>query len=288
MRARRRVPGELVPGALGPGAGVCKSVLRRPAARARPPSARRRRRPGRRGLPRTAEPARRARRRRRSRPEPRPRARAGAPRSGRSRAGRERAPRSSRPAPRRSRPRTDSRAAIPPGRRLLSGSSSTLSSGSPATSRRAPSIRFVASIASPIPLYSRMIPSERSVRPSSRRSGWLGKTGCGITRRRSGSTSSASWSRPRSLCTTTRSKRPKSRRQSSRFAAVRRGSTSWAVNTSGLLERSSRSSSSGAESHWKWTTSAARRFSLASPTGCSSSFTGIRSRERRNTRELTG
>ena len=93
---------------------------------------------------------------------------------------------------------------------------------------------------------------------------------------------------PRSLCTTTRSKRARRRRHRSSFEAVRRGRRSCAVKTDGARRRSRRSSSCGDESHWTWTTSAGRRFSRNIPSGCSSPFTGTRSRERRNTRELTG
>ncbi len=80
-----------------------------------------------------------------------------------------------------------------------------------------------------------MTPSARIVCPSSARAAELGYTGCGITR--ASTPRSSSVSRPRSVCTTTRSNRPSSFRQRSRFPAVRRGSRSCAVKTAGLRKR---------------------------------------------------
>jgi glycosyltransferase involved in cell wall biosynthesis len=103
------------------------------------------------------------------------------------------------------------------------------------------------------------------------------KTGWGITRSRSGSTpNAASESRPRSEWTTTRSKRPNSARQRPARRAVRRGSRSCAVKTSGREERSRARSSSGTASHWKWTTSAGRASTRRIASGCSIVFSGSR------------
>ena len=55
--------------------------------------------------------------------------------------------------------------------------------------------------------------------------------------------------RPRSLWVTMRSKRPKSRFQVLVWLAVRRGSRSWAVKTSGRRVWSSSPSASGAATH---------------------------------------
>ncbi len=126
-----------------------------------------------------------------------------------------------RPSPRRARdrPRTPggSRAATRRRRLRRVRYGSTGSSGSPATSRRAPPARRTASIASPSPLYARMTPNASTVRPSSRRSRVAREDGVGddAARRRR---DAASVSRPCSLWTTTRSKRASRRRQSSSFA----------------------------------------------------------------------
>ena len=71
--------------------------------------------------------------------------------------------------------------------------------------------------------------------------------------------------------------------------AVHHGGGRCAVKTLGRCGRSSRSSSSGAASHWRCSTSARRRRSAASPIGCSATFSGTRSRERpRNSRDDSG
>ena len=102
----------------------------------------------------------------------------------------------------------------------------------------------------------------------------------GMTRSRSsGTPKSASARRPRSECTTTRSQRPNSARQSVVFEAVRRGTMSCAVNTTGERGRKSQRSASAAPNHWTWRTSGFRVASLAIPTGCSSAFTASRSRD---------
>ena len=88
--------------------------------------------------------------------------------------------------------------------------------------------------------------------------------------------------------TTIRSKRSKARRQRPVFAAVRRGRRSCAVNTSGARCRRSHESSSGTASHCTWTTSAGVAARRASPSGCSSTFSGTRSRERPKRRDESG
>ena len=149
--------------------------------------------------------------------------------------------------------------------------------GSPATSRRASGTASTEAIASGRPLYGRITPGARTVLPSSARRGSLRKTGWGITRSVSGATPKpTSASRPRSEWTTIRSNRRKRRLQRRVRRAVRRGSRSCAVKTSGLAERSSATSSSGAASHWRWKTSACRRRSRRIPPGCSSAFSATR------------
>ena len=178
------------------------------------------------------QPARRGRRRRRRRPARRRRARAGARRSGRAPAGRERA----RPclargavdlAPRQvAEPPFGAIAAArarpaPPGRRRR------------AVGRRRPPDDLDGVVE---PLVRADDAEESSVWPSSVARPAGRPIGCGITR--ASTPSSATVSRPRRLCTTTRSKRASSRSQSSRFARRRRGSRSWAVKTEGARSRS--------------------------------------------------
>ena len=68
---------------------------------------------------------------------------------------------------------------------------------------------------------------------------------------------SMSWRRPYCECTTTASTRRSRRRWAASWPGRgSRGSRSWAVSTSGR-SGSSRSSTHGSPSHWKWTTSAA-------------------------------
>ncbi len=266
MCLRGGVPGERVAGALGAGARrgerarVLEQLPESPGERLDVV------RQGRLGRPRSARRPRRARRRRRRPPGRRLRAPGAAPRTGRAPRGRGRRRRSPPRAPARAPRGRDTRAAIRRARRPVRAASSRGMRGSPATSRRASGRSRTASTASERPLYGRITPSERTVRPSSRRGGSLRKTGCGITASRSGATPNpASVARPRSECTTTRSNRAKSDLHVRVRRAVRRGSRSCAVKTSGVCVRSSARSTSGAASHWKCSTSAFVRDESAHP-----------------------
>src|SRR5204863_282476 len=81
------------------------------------------------------------------------------------------------------------------------------------------------------------------------------------------------------VCTTTRSKRARSRRHSSRFDAVRRGSRSCAVKTLGERKRRT-ASTCGAASHWTWSTSARTAASHTITPRCSAARNGSRARDR--------
>ena len=85
--------------------------------------------------------------------------------------------------------------------------------------------------------------------------------------------------RPRSLWVTMRSKRPKSRFQVLVWLAVRRGSRSCAVKTSGRRVWSNSPSASGAATHCRWSRSQSARPSRASASGCSRAFTASRTRD---------
>ena len=125
--------------------------------------------------------------------------------------------------------------------------------------------------------------------PSSRRGGSLGKSGIGITRSfSSGTPKSASVRKPRCEWTTIRSNRENSLRHIFVLRTDRRGSRSCAVNTFGPRARKSRSSIGGAANHWTCRTSRGFASRRAIPNGCSTAFTGIRSFERRKTREENG
>ena len=141
-------------------------------------------------------------------------------------------------------------------------------------------MRPTASIASGSPLYGRITPSASTVRPSSCRAGSLRKAGWGMTRSLPGPTPNASSVlRPRSLWVTMRSKRPKSRFQVLVWLAVRRGSRSCAVKTSGRRVWSNSPSASGAATHCRWSRSQSARPSRARANGCSRAFTASRTRD---------
>ncbi len=271
MRLCGGLPGQLAARPQRTGAGLRQRRLVVEELADRGGEALRRRRARRRGPRRTRAPARRGRRRRRRPPARRRRARGAGRRSGRARGGTGRRRRSTRRARGRSPPRCRN------------------ASASPATRSCAPGTRETASRACSSCLYGRTRPSASTVRPSSARAGSLGVTGWGITRSfSSGTPNAASVSRPRSEWTTIRSKRPKARRQRPVFPAVRRGSRSCAVSTSGARWRSSHESSSGTASHCTWTTSAGVAARRARPSGCSSTFSGTRSRERPKRRDESG
>ena len=257
MRLRGRLPGQLL--ARAQRAGACRRerrlVVEELADRSREAvDVVRRRRRGRR---RTRAPARRGRRRRRRPPARRRRARAGARRSGRAPGGTGRRRRSTRRARGRSPPRRGMRSASPATR-----------SSRPGT--REPPPRVVELLVRPHEPEREHRAAVVVPRRVARRDGVRDHAQLLLRRRR---TPRASRGRARSGRRSARSGRT-ARRQRAVFAAVRRGSRSCAVRTSGARWRSSHASSSGSASHCTWTTSAGVAARRASPSGCSSTFSG--------------
>ena len=235
VRGRGGVPGELVAGArrapsrAAASASASSSSSRSAARQALDVPGRRRR-----GPRRSERRPRRGRRRRRRPPGRRRRAPAGARRTGRARPGTGRR----RPSPPTGRCSSSCAAEVP------EPPLGPVARGLPELVERDPRVAGDeqagavdgerGATASGSPLYGRITPGASTVRPSSARGGSLRKTGWGMTRSFAASTPKpASASRPRSEWTTMRSKRPNSRRQSRRRPAVRRGTRSCAVKTSG-------------------------------------------------------